>query len=235
MRDHLIKLSIKYQGEYDLIKKNLGDLDVDDIKVVDNAITILDDIYPEKLKYLPNPPFVLYYNGNINLLNLDMIGVVGSRNHCSYSKEVCQRIIKNQKINVISGLAIGIDSVAHQSAIDNQLATIAVLGSCLNMIYPKQNYSLAKQISKTGLIISEYPNDTKTLKHHFVMRNRIIAALSDKLYVLEASKVSGTMITANIALDLGIDIYCLAGSVLNEQFLGCHKLINDGAFLIESV
>ncbi len=236
MRDKLIQLSIDYEGDYSQILKHLHDRVVITYKLNCDVVTILDDDYPFILKQLHNPPLVLFYKGDLKLLSSQIFAIVGSRKHTSYSKTVCQQLIKSLKnVTIVSGLAYGLDSIAHRAAIINNLKTIAVIGSGFDNIYPSEHVNLAKIIGQNHLLISEYPPHAKAKKHCFVMRNRLIACLCERLYVLQAAQKSGTKITAEIALELGRDIYCVAGSVFDEHYQGNHELINDGAFLIEKI
>ncbi len=200
-----------------------------------NVLTICDENYPKKLLQLYNPPLVIYYLGSIEMLDDYISGVIGSRKNLKYSEEVCLKVLEKivPKSTIVSGLANGIDSIAHYNTISNGGKTIAVIGSGFNNIYPKDNKQLASIIARKHLLLSEYPPNTNASRHHFPLRNRIIAALSDDLYVIEAALKSGSLITANIALDLGKNIFCAPGSLLYNNYKGSHQLINDGAYLLE--
>ncbi len=244
MRNKLITLSYIFSGDINKIEHAIkSNIDVvinkkfikklDDLKV--NVVTILDDNYPKCLLELFNPPLVLYYQGDLSLLDMNVSAVIGSRKNLLYSEEVCVKLVESlvKSDVIISGLANGIDSIAHYHTVSNGGKTIAVIGSGFNKIYPKDNEALAKLIAKDHLLISEYPPNVNAQKHHFPLRNRLIAALAKKVYVIEAALKSGSLITANIALDLGKKIYCAPGSLLYNNYRGSHKLINDGAFLLE--
>lgn len=215
-------------------------------------ISINSKEYPEKLKNIYDPPSKLYVLGNKGLLHQKGIAIVGARKATQYGREVAYKISKElaeNGINIISGLAIGIDACAHLGAIQAESITqniiqqsiskigktIAVLGGGINNIYPKENIKLAREIIKSGgCIISEYPLNSKPEKLHFPQRNRIISALSDGVLVVEASKTSGALITAEFALEQGKDVFAIPGDITREQSKGCNELIKDGAILITS-
>ncbi|MFV0499321.1 MAG: DNA-processing protein DprA [Bacilli bacterium] len=244
MRDKLITLSYIFSGNVKKIKQAI-DCNMD-VKVCTNflkelkkrnikVITILDKEYPKSLLELYDPPFVLYCLGNIGLLNNKISAIIGARRNLSYSKNVCKKLVERLEDNfsIVSGLAVGIDSFAHKYAIENNMSTIAVIGSGFDHIYPKDNLVLAGEISQNHLLISEYPFAVKPLPTHFPLRNRIIAALAKDIYVIEAGVRSGSLITANIGIELGRNIYCAPGSLFNKGYEGSHQLINDGAYLLE--
>ncbi len=225
--NHAIKCNIEIVTNYNYINS----LQEKGIEV----ITILDQNYPKTLLELYDPPLVIYAIGNIYLLNKRMSAIIGARKNLEYSKEVCANLVSqlDDKCIVISGLAKGIDSLAHQYAINRNLKTVAVLGSGFDNVYPHENLALANEIKTNHLLLSEYPPSVKASKRFFPLRNRIIAALCSDIYVIEAAEKSGSLITASIALELGRNIYCAPGSIFERQYYGSHRLINDGAFLLE--
>ena len=196
-------------------------------------ITINYKEYPEKLQHLDEPPYVIFYKGNLELLKGDLIAVIGARRCSSYGAEVAKRIAKEISENnftVVSGLAAGIDSIAQKSAINYPGKTIGVLGCGIDVIYPKSNKILYEYILKNnGLIISEFLPTTPPMAYNFPRRNRIISGISSKLIIIEATVKSGSLITVNYALDLGMDIMSIPGPVFNGNSEGCNKLIRDGA------
>lgn len=206
-----------------------------------NQIGILSyksDKYPEKLKHIYDKPFYLYYRGNIEILNQNGIAIIGCRQATNYgikiSKEMAYKLTK-ENINIISGLARGIDTSAHIGALQADGKTIAVLGNGINSIYPKENEKLAYQIiQKGGCIISEYTIGIPPEKYHFPARNRIISGLSDGVLVVEAKQKSGTMITVEFALEQGKDIFAIPGSIEWENSKGTNQLISEGAIIITS-
>lgn len=231
-RDLLISYSFCCDGEYQKILDCVKNKTKVDLVHVDNAITIFDDIYPKRLLELKYPPFVLYFNGDISLINLDnTIGIVGSRNACQYALNATRDLVNNNKDKiVVSGLAKGIDCQAHKYA--NK--TIGVLGCGIDYVYPKCNYELIKNIEKQGLVLSEYPGLTKPLAYHFPFRNRIIAGLSNKIYIMQSSIKSGTMTTINEALELGKEIRVLPYNVYDVNGINNNHLIQEGAMIIEN-
>ena len=230
-RSKIISYSIKYLGEYDKIVQAIKNNEDVDFVNVNNAITIFDDDYPKQLLNLKYPPFVLFYKGDIRLLRESGIGIVGSRKPCDYALNATKALVlKNKNKTIISGLAKGIDACAHENAIK----TIGVLGCGIDYIYPRCNYELIKRIEKTGLIISEYPGLSKPLGYHFPFRNRIIACLSSKIYIMQSNIKSGTMTTVNEALELGKEIKVLPYDVFNPCGINNNHLIYEGATIIES-
>ncbi len=229
-RYHLIALAIKYQGEYGRIAKAIKTREVIEEYVCSNAITILDPDYPLKFHQLEEPPFVLFYHGRKELLNDDPAAVIGSRNPCFYAvkatEELCQALKKRHTI--VSGMAKGIDATAHKAALDR---TVGVLGCGIDYIYPAINQKLFTEVKKNGLLISEYPGFIKPYAYHFPFRNRLIAALCDKLFVMEGKFKSGTMTTVEAGLQLGKEIYVLPFDLYAD--LANNTLIAEGAVPID--
>ena len=197
--------------------------------VLPNAITILDEEYPKKLLELKYPPIVLYYEGDISLLKEESIAIVGSRVPCDYSLKACELLSKKAKDVVVSGLAKGIDACAHRNA----SRTIGVLGSGINYYYPYENKSLIDKMKRENLVLSEYPDRVKPLSFHFPFRNRIIAALSKIVYIMETGEHSGTMTTVNEALELSREIKVLPFDIFTNKGIGNLKLIHEGADIID--
>ena len=196
-----------------------------------------DALYPKRLKEIYLPPVVLFYKGRLELFNRLSIGIVGARNHTPYSKEALEYILPDileRKVSIISGLARGVDSLAHQLTLDLNGETIAVIGNGINICYPKENQSLYDAIGSKGLIVSEYPLDSPPLKFHFPYRNRIIAGLSHGLCVIEARLHSGSLITANVALSENRQLFALPGNITSEYSKGTNELITAGAFPIRN-
>lgn len=196
-----------------------------------------DALYPKRLKEIYLPPVVLFYKGRLELFNRLSIGIVGARNHTPYSKEALEFLLPDileRKVSIISGLARGVDSLAHQLTLDLKGETIAVIGNGINICYPKENQSLYDAIGKKGLILSEYPLDSPPLKFHFPYRNRIIAGLSHGLCVIEAKLHSGSLITANVALSENRQVFALPGNITSEYSKGTNELITAGAFPIRN-
>lgn len=203
-----------------------------------DIISIQDKEYPQILKKIYDPPVSLYIIGNKEILNSDSVAIIGCRDCTQYGKQIARELaynIANQKINIVSGLAKGIDAIAHKGCILAGGKTIAVLGNGLDKIYPKENIALAQQILKTGgAIISEYPLGEKPQKQNFPERNRIVSGMSKGIIVVEAKEKSGTLITVDFALEQGKDVFAVPGNINSESSIGTNKLIKQGAKLITS-
>ncbi|MGM9974096.1 MAG: DNA-processing protein DprA [Clostridiaceae bacterium] len=179
-------------------------------------------------------PYILFYKGDINKLDNMTAAVVGSRNCTPYGAEICKKIIKelvDLNINIISGGALGIDTIAHREALDRKGFTAAVLGSGINILYPSINEKLLKKISEEGVLISEFPLGTKPLPYNFPIRNRIISGFSDIVIVVEASESSGSCITGRLGAEQGKDVFAVPGALTMKNSRGCNKLINEGAHI----
>lgn len=202
-------------------------------------LKITDDEYPQNLKEIYDSPKSIYVLGNKEILNQTGIAIVGSRDATQYGKKISSQIAKElaeKGINIISGLAIGIDEYAHIGTLQqNKGKTIAVLGSGLDQLYPKENIELARRIIKSGgCIISEYPIGTKPDKKNFPQRNRIISAISQGILIVESAEKSGALITAEFGLEHGKEIFAVPGDITKKQSKGCNLLIRDGAKVVLS-
>ena len=202
-------------------------------------IEYADIIYPEKLRELKNPPSRLYTCGNFKLLNKKGISIVGSRSNTQYGEKMCIEFTKNlteYNLIIISGLAIGIDSIAHKTCLKYSGKTIAVLPCGLNNIYPKQNIELAKKIIKDGgLLITEYDDNIEADSKKFLERNRIVAGLGMGTLVVEGGYRSGTSVTAKITQELNKPVFCIPSSIENKKGFITNKLIKNGANLVTNV
>ena len=200
------------------------------------SFSILDDCYPWDLSEIYNPPALLFYQGNIDLLELPKVAVVGSRDSSRLGNQSVQKIIKelNNELIIVSGLARGIDTAAHMAALQNGGRTIAVIGTGLDVFYPKANKKLQSYIGKNHLVLSEYGPGEQPLKFHFPERNRIIAGLCRGVIVAEAKMRSGSLITCERAMEEGRDVFAIPGSILDGKSDGCHHLIQEGAKCIMS-
>lgn len=202
-----------------------------------NFLTYTDDKYPQMLKQITNPPAVLYYKGKLFDCNLDKtLAVVGSRRASTNGREDLRKIISglsNTDICIISGLAAGIDTVAHTSAIENNLKTIGVIASGFDYTYPASNKTLYQNIENGyGAVISEYYPTFGPVKFRFPQRNRIVSGLSYGTLVVEASLKSGALITANLTLEQGRELMCVPGLISNPNTQGIYKLLKNGATLV---
>ena len=197
------------------------------------AITKKDKFYPSILKQIPDAPELLYYKGNIECEKEVNLAVVGSRKFSSYGEKAVEKIIKplcGAGILIVSGLALGIDALAHKEALKAQGRTFAVLGNGLDSIYPSSNRYLAEEIVKNnGALISEFPIGTPSFKQNFPFRNRIIAGLSRGTLVIEAAASSGSLITAGCALDYNREVFAVPGSIFSSNSEGPNNLIKMGA------
>ncbi|MFA5392509.1 MAG: DNA-processing protein DprA [Candidatus Paceibacterota bacterium] len=197
-------------------------------------ITLKDQEYPLLLKEISYPPLGLYLKGEIPK-NTNLLSVVGTRKISSYGKLAIEKLLKDlisYNFVIISGLALGVDTLSHKIALDKGGKTIAVLGTGLDRIFPVDNKFLSQKIIQNGALISEYPLGTIPFKSHFPWRNRIISGLSPATLVIEAPEKSGALITANFALEQNRDVFAVPGSVFNNNSLGTNKLIKQGAKLI---
>lgn len=193
--------------------------------------------YPERLKEIPVPPYALYVKGRLPEKKSVSAAIVGARSCTPYGEHFALEYGKELAaagVNVISGMARGIDSAGHRGALNAGGNTFAVLGCSPDICYPQENKGLYGDIQKNGGIISEYPPGTPPLSKHFPARNRIISGLSDVVLVLEAKQKSGSLITADMALEQGKDVYALPGMVTSALSQGCHYLINQGAGILIS-
>ncbi len=197
-----------------------------------------DREYPEWLHHIPNPPVILYIKGDPSVLAEPGISIVGSRAASSYGLRMAETLagqLTNLGITVISGLALGIDTAAHQGALKSGGKTVAVLGCGLDLIYPLQNRELFEIIPKRGALVSEYPLGTKPEGFRFPARNRIISGLSRGVVVVEATLKSGSLITAELALEQGREVFAIPGRADSLKSTGCHRLLQQGAKLVMSV
>ena len=202
-------------------------------------LTFEDDRYPVMLKNIDNPPSVLYYKGDLDLVNFERtLAVVGSRKTSRYAKDAVNLIISqlaNTDICIVSGLASGIDTAAHTAALDNGLKTIGVIASGFDFVYPSANAELYRKIENgSGLIFTEYFPTFEPLKFRFPQRNRIVSGLSYGTVVAEASLKSGALITANLTLEQGRELMCIPGLITNPNTEGIYKLLKNGATLVTS-
>lgn len=196
-----------------------------------------DPRYPEKLRQLKGSPNYIYVSGCVDLLNDPQIAMVGSRNLTPYGRDnaiAFAEFFAQSGMIVTSGLALGIDAVAHQASLNAGGQTIAVLGCGLDQIYPKQNQQLAGDIEQSGCLVSEFPIGFPPRKEHFPQRNRLISGMSLGLLVVEAALRSGSLITARLAGEQGRDVFAIPGSIHNPMSRGCHELLRHGAKLVES-
>lgn len=202
-------------------------------------IAAQDSAFPEVLRHIPSPPKELFVRGNIApLLGKMRLAVVGARKVTPYGRGITLELIKEvagQGIVIISGLAFGVDAVAHQAALETGSQTIAVLPCGLDKPYPAANRRLAEQIlDRGGVLVSEYPDGTPPLRQHFIARNRLVSGLSNGVIIIEAAEKSGTLHTAKFALDQGKTVMAVPGNITSELSKGTNRLIRTGATPITS-
>lgn len=240
MRNILIYFAIKYHGDYQKIlnaiktKEKVQNEDLQKVKNI-KALTIIDENYPLSLKNCYMPPFVIFYQGDISLINEEnLLSVVGSRNPSDYgikaTKKVLNDFLSEYDCIIVSGLAKGIDTLSHQIALKNKRKTIAVLGCGIDICYPLGNELLKNEIENVGLVISEYPPGVQPKKEYFPFRNRIIACLAKAVLIGDASIRSGTQITVKYALEYGKEILAIPHEIFSSSF--CNELIKQGAMLV---
>ena len=195
-----------------------------------------DGAMPELLTELNDGPLLLYVNGSANALHLPSLAMVGSRNPTDGGVRNAlefARHLARSGFSIVSGLAQGIDSAAHRGALDVGGSTVAFLGHGIDRVYPARNRELAHEIARCGALVSEYPLGAPPARHHFPERNRLISGLAVGVLVVEAARQSGTLITARLAADQGREVFALPGSIHNPLARGCHRLIRQGAKLVE--
>lgn len=221
--------------------KKLVNLDKELEKLEKLKIKILpftDEEYPSNLKYIFDPPPLLYIKGDMIKEDKIAIAIVGSRITTLYGRMMAEKLSKQlieEGFTIVSGLARGIDTIAHISALKAKGRTIAVLGCGINVVYPPENRKIMDEIASKGVVISEFPLSTLPHKRNFPLRNRIISGLSLGTVVVEASERSGALITANLALEQGREVFAIPGNINSRYSLGTNKLIKEGAKLVEDV
>tara|TARA_B100000315_G_scaffold156954_1_gene145496 strand:+ start:5580 stop:6683 length:1104 start_codon:yes stop_codon:yes gene_type:complete len=202
-----------------------------------SILTFQDNIYPENLKKIYDPPPVLYMKGSIAKMDNVAVAIVGTRIPSRYGKLVTEKIsaeLAKRGVTIISGMASGIDSIAHRSAIAARGRTLAVFGCGVNMTYPTENINLKEMIIENGAVLSEFPMNTRPERTNFPMRNRIISGLSLGTIVIEAAEKSGALITSDFALEQGKDVFAVPGNINSPKSKGTNRLIKMGAKLVES-
>jgi DNA processing protein len=205
------------------------------------VLTLGDAAYPQALLAIEDPPLMLYRMGLLSQPPQRALAVVGSRNPTPQGLQNAHRFSRafaEAGVTVVSGLALGVDGAAHEGALEGAateaVATVAVVGTGLDRVYPKQHRELAHRIGERGMIVSEYPMGTPPLQHNFPRRNRLIAGLSQGTLVVEAALQSGSLITARLASEQGKEVFAIPGSIHSPQARGCHALLRQGAKLVES-
>lgn len=233
MKEQILYYAVKYKGNWNKIQEALQKREAwSNITYEGNYVTLGETAYPDKLEHLQYPPWIIFYEGDLELLNRPGVGVIGSRMCSAQGIHDCHTAVSilKQRYVILSGLAKGIDAAAHEEALDK--ATVGIIGCGLDITYPYENGGLYETMRHHHLLLSEYPYGTKPYAAHFLWRNRIIAALSDAIVVIEARKRSGSMLTVNEAVNLDIPIYCLPAAFGLSTKEGCNLLIAQGANIL---
>lgn len=200
-------------------------------------VTLADESYPRALLEIPDPPALLYTIGRTELLRRPALAIVGSRNATAQGErnaESFAKALSDAGLTIVSGLALGIDAAAHRGGLAGAASTIAVLGTGIDVLYPRRNAELAAQIASRGLLVSDFPLGSAPAAHNFPRRNRLISGLAQGCLVVEAALASGSLITARAAADQGREVFAIPGSIHSPLSKGCHALIKSGAKLVES-
>lgn len=201
-------------------------------------VSIEEDAYPKRLRYISNPPYGLFYIGHLPKEEAKAVAMVGARGRSNYGSIYAEKIAEQLGIlgvSVISGMARGIDADAHKGCLKVSGNTYAILGCGVDVCYPRQNEFIYRELMEHGGIISEYPLGVQPQNWHFPERNRIVAGMSDVVVVIEARKKSGSLITADFAMEQGKDVYALPGRISDSLSEGCHELIRQGAGIISNI
>ena len=237
MRYYYKNLAIHCQGDYHRMVKLLEkDVAIPHYHYSGQYVTIVDEAYPKALFDLEYKPLVLFYEGNLDIINKSVcVSIIGSRKPSVYALGATEKLVYllREKYTIVSGLAYGIDICAHINSLD--FKGVAVLGCGIDVVYPKAHTWVFDKMCKDHCILSEYPKGVQPKKHHFPFRNRIIAALSKRLYVMAATHQSGTIKTVEEAVKINRDIYCLPHNIFELSGQGCNALIADGAGVISTL
>ncbi len=221
-------------SDWDNVQREIEWLEKSGVKIV----RYCDSDYPELLKQIFDPPFLLYIKGRLSEEDKFSIGIVGSRKATPYGMSVTDKVsgeLAASGFTIVSGMARGVDSAAHRAAVKKQGRTIAVLGCGINVVYPPENRGLLEKITEAGAVVTEFSPGTKPARENFPVRNRLISGLSLGVLVIEATEKSGSLITANHALDQNREVFAIPGNILSDNTTGTHKLIQRGAKLVHSV
>ena len=233
MREQILYYAVKYDGDYKKIGRAIQQQETwEHIAYKGCYTTIVDADYPSRFRMLEYAPWIVFYEGELSLCEKDSCGIVGSRMVSEKGRCDCIHItnIVKQRYVIVSGLAKGIDGIAHHSSLDKE--TIGIIGCGLDICYPKENTYLYQEMRTHHLILSEYPYGCKPYSFHFPWRNRLIAALSNCIVVVEARRRSGTLLTVNEAITLNKEVYCVPHDFMKIEGEGCNLLISQGANIL---
>lgn len=223
--------SVKAWKAFEEAEKELSFAEKNGIRV----LFLTDPAYPQRLLHCYDPPTVLYYKGNTDLNRPRIISIIGTRSHTDYGRQVTEQLVtalQKQQVTVVSGLAFGIDAIAHRAALLNHLPTIGVLAHGLDTLYPSQHRSLAKDMLVNGALLTEFRSGTEPDKHNFPKRNRIAAGLADATVVIETPVKGGSMITAELAFHYNRDLFAVPGKISDHKSGGCLQLIKQNKAMI---
>ena len=201
----------------------------------ESVLTLADPEYPPMLKAIVDPPLVLHFRGDLSLLVRPSLAIVGSRRASPYGINAAAHLARRLApagLAIVSGLARGVDTAAHEAALDAGCTTIAVLGTGIDVVYPRSNARLFRRIAEKGVVVTEFPPGAPPKKEHFPIRNRIISGLSQGTVIVEATARSGSLITARMAAEQGREVFAVPGSIFSERTEGTHRLIQYGAKLV---
>ncbi len=199
------------------------------------TLFIKEDHYPKRLLHCYDPPTLLYYKGNASLNNGRILSIIGTRNHTEYGKLVTEQLIKrlqNEQVLIVSGLAFGIDAIAHKTSLHYQIPTVGVMAHGMDTIYPSQHRPLAHDMMEMGGLLTEYCRQTKPDKHNFPKRNRIVAGMADATIVIETATKGGSMITAELAYNYNRDLFAIPGRITDAKSSGCLQLIKQNKAIL---
>ena len=240
-KDNKLKtiLGLKIYDSFTKFRKSFNpDLEIEKLRQQQIFfLTQIDKRYPKSLLQIPDPPIVLYAKGNIKLLNRPQIAVIGTRQPTAYGISSAQQLVAGlikQGYIITSGLALGIDTVAHKVALKSHMPTVAVVGCGVDICYPRSHQAVYNEIVKYGVVVSEIPPGVSITRAGIITRNRIVSGLSKAIIVVEGARKSGTMITASFALEQGKDVYAVPGPITSRQSDGPNYLISTGATPITS-
>lgn len=221
---------LKSWNDFSLVDKELKFIEKNNIQ----PLFITDKTYPHRLTNCPDAPTLLYWKGHANLNATKIISIIGTRNNTNYGKNFTESFVASipKDVLIISGLAFGIDAIAHKSALKNGLPTVGVLGHGLDNLYPAQHESLAREMLSNGGLLSEYNQCTKADKHNFPRRNRIVAGMADATIVVETAEKGGSMITADLAFQYNRELFAIPGRVNDPKSAGCLQLIQQNKAIV---
>ena len=223
--------AIKKFSDFKSIEEEITFCEAYHIKI----LCLTDAEYPKRLLNCFDAPTVLYYRGNADLNTSRVISIVGTRVNTDYGKQMTEQIVKEltaQNVLIVSGMAFGIDAIAHKAALQNGLPTVGVLAHGLDTIYPSQHTNIAKEMLYNGGLLTEFPRFTKPDKHNFPRRNRIVAGMADGTIVIETAAKGGSMITAELTYDYNRDLFAIPGRITDGKSMGCNKLIQQNKAVI---